>query len=512
MTKVVIKGQFHASEGSETVGTSGDHSDLVVQTLDRSTGNLAASSEPVEKEFLVGAKHAGDSLHRFQSTSHRPPAPVVEEAARPMDASIAPKMLERLFQAPRPSRRQFACQKGVQFLAGSTSYPAATSEEFPPHLLEARGDGLSLQSRTLRAPNLIHGVIQVHHHVKAIHHMHRVSGHRGDDRQIGLPHVAADESKAGDNLRSEDRQPLAQRRLGSLLSNPEQAASARVDLVDDRQEIGGPFALAPVDLVDADGCDSHQFAVCQSPFDEPFDRAMHRFPTGMKDACRLAPRHPPRPRGQESHHRPAHRTLSVAPRHVFDDHPMLTAVHSAGRVAQEHGNLPEGNETPSSFRQSIVARTRLKTFRAFPASAGVRLDVDLDLRVAFAPHELHVSEHEPGKVLNQIQEGFNFELDGWTPWLGLTPDWTPNRTTGGQPSFLHSDFFWPPPRDPRPEDLPSEDSPHSRYTFVREVAVSDGGRAAAGRERSETHGRGTQRANGAPSEGAAATFDARFKR
>ena len=93
MAKVVIKRQFHAAEGSEAVGTSGDHSDLVVEALDRSAGNLAASSEPVEKEFLVGAKHAGNPLHGLQSTSQGPPTPVVEKATCPMDVAIGPEVL-----------------------------------------------------------------------------------------------------------------------------------------------------------------------------------------------------------------------------------------------------------------------------------------------------------------------------------------------------------------------------------------------------------------------------------
>ena len=40
-SKCVIEGHFHRFEGAKSVRSSGDHSNLVVETLDRAAGKLA---------------------------------------------------------------------------------------------------------------------------------------------------------------------------------------------------------------------------------------------------------------------------------------------------------------------------------------------------------------------------------------------------------------------------------------------------------------------------------------
>ncbi len=47
VTEVVIKGRFHRFIGAETLGSSGDHTNLVVESFDRSGGNLSLGLEPV---------------------------------------------------------------------------------------------------------------------------------------------------------------------------------------------------------------------------------------------------------------------------------------------------------------------------------------------------------------------------------------------------------------------------------------------------------------------------------
>jgi hypothetical protein len=49
----VIEGDFHRFISPKPVGSSGHHSNLVVETLDGTAGNLGFGTEPVQQEFLV---------------------------------------------------------------------------------------------------------------------------------------------------------------------------------------------------------------------------------------------------------------------------------------------------------------------------------------------------------------------------------------------------------------------------------------------------------------------------
>ena len=55
-----------------------------------------------------------------------------------------------------------------------------------------------------------------------------------------------------------------------------------INLIDHRQETVGPFALAPVDLVNADRSNPLQLPMSQPPLDEPFHRVVNRLPTGLE--------------------------------------------------------------------------------------------------------------------------------------------------------------------------------------------------------------------------------------
>jgi hypothetical protein len=132
----------------------------------------------------------------------------------------------------------------------------------------------------------------------------------------------------------------------------------RIDLVDDRQEIVGPQAVAPVNLVDANGLDLPQFAVGQAPLHKPFDRAIHRFPTGLKYQRCLSPAQPAAPPGQESHHGASHRALAVTPGDMLDYGPVLPALDSPWCVEEIGGDSPQGHKQPAPPGQLFSSRLR----------------------------------------------------------------------------------------------------------------------------------------------------------
>ena len=96
----VIKGYFHSFVGTKAIGSSGHHSNLVVGAFDSTSRNLAFGAEPIQQEFLVGAQHASDFLHRLQTATHGPIAPVVKKSSNPDHGFVAPEVEEGFLQLP----------------------------------------------------------------------------------------------------------------------------------------------------------------------------------------------------------------------------------------------------------------------------------------------------------------------------------------------------------------------------------------------------------------------------
>jgi len=85
-----------------------------------------------------------------------------------------------------------------------------------------------------------------------------------NDVLIGLPHATTDKAKTFYRFRPQCSQPPPQRHLQPSLPELHQVSAVRNHLVDDREEVVGPQAVAPVNLVRAHTLDSPQFAEGQA--------------------------------------------------------------------------------------------------------------------------------------------------------------------------------------------------------------------------------------------------------
>jgi hypothetical protein len=85
--------------------------------------------------------------------------------------------------------------------------------------------------------DLIDRLAQVLSDVKAVQDMERVAGLLGDDLQIRLPHVAADERERGGALSPEPAEKLQECLRAAVLADPQQSLARRVNLVRERQEV-----------------------------------------------------------------------------------------------------------------------------------------------------------------------------------------------------------------------------------------------------------------------------------
>jgi len=417
----VIQGNFHRVVGAEAVGTSGDHSNLVVEALHRTSGNLASGFEPVHQERLMRPQHPRHLLHRLQAAAQGAGRPDVQKGAGPGQRVVAPEVLEGFLEHPGPASSQLALEQAVESAFGLPAHPAAFAQQFPAHLLELLGHRTAPQPPALGATNFVHSLVQVRGDVKTVQHMQGMACLGRDHGQIRPPHVAAHKTQSLHDRLSQSRQAPAQGGFGPALSHPQQTATMAVNLVNDRQEIIGPLALAPMDFIDPDRPDPFQYPVGQAPLHKPLDRAIDAFPTGAKGPRRFAPRQPPRPAGEETHHGDGHRTLALTPRDMLHHHPVFRAADPPGRVEKPRHDAPQRHKEPGTLRQLVIARRWLEAAGAPGGPGLVRLDGDFDatgLAVAIAPKP-DVPKNKSGKVLNRVQHGLNLQLNSWSPGRGL---------------------------------------------------------------------------------------------
>src|SRR5262245_40024127 len=103
-SQIVIEGKFHSVIGTESVGSSGDQSDFVVEALNGAIGDFSFGPKPVQDQRLMCAQHPGYLLHGFQTAPHGSETPVVEKAAGPDHGLVLPEIGEGFPLSPRPVR------------------------------------------------------------------------------------------------------------------------------------------------------------------------------------------------------------------------------------------------------------------------------------------------------------------------------------------------------------------------------------------------------------------------
>jgi len=406
---------------AKAIGSSGDHSDLVVEAFGGAVGDLAFGSEPIEDEFFVRAEHAGDFAHGLDAAAEGALSPDTQKGAGPSDGTVAPKVVEALLEHPCPAGGQFAAEELMESEPGFAPDAAAPAQQFPAHAFELGRLGLAAQAGALGAADLIDRLVEMRGDVEAVKDVKGVAGLGGDDLEVGFPHVAANKTDPAHHFLSEGGEAPAQSALRATRADPKQAAAVAVDLVDDGQEVVRAHPVAPVDLVKAEGFDPFEDAMGQAPLDEPVHRTVHGFPTGMKRPGGFAPRHASSPAGQEHHHRDRDWALALAPGDVLDGNAVLGAFDSTRGVVESRRDVPQGREEPGPCGQAIIPRRAFQADGALAVDGGMGFQMDVNLQGATVLPEPDLPVNETDKVLNPIQNGLNLELNSWSPgWLFFT--------------------------------------------------------------------------------------------
>ena len=374
----MIESSFHGVVGAKSIGSSGDYSSLVVESLGGGVGDFTFGSEPIEDEFLVGAEHGSYLAHGLDAAAQGALAPNIKKGGGPGDGTIAPEVMKGFLEHPGSGGGQLEVKEFVEFLLGAPANTAAAAKQFPAHVFEMGSFGAFAKAAVFSAAHLVKRLIEVRGDVEAIKDMEGVIGLGRDDIEVRPPHVTAHKAQPPDDFRSQSRQTLAKSCLGAPLSHPEKPAAVAVDLVDNGQEVLRAQALAPMDFVDADGFNALEFTMRQAPLDKPIHRAIDSFPTGLECPGGFAPRHAPSPAGEEDHHGDGDRTLSMAPREMLDTDAVGGTVHASRGVEEVRRDTPHGNETPKALRQAIVARCRFQARGAFAVHGRVGFHMDVD--------------------------------------------------------------------------------------------------------------------------------------
>src|SRR3990172_2308753 len=305
----MIESGFHSLVGPEPERSSGDHFQLVVQAFDGTGRDLATGSEPVEDEGLVVTEAAGGLLHGLELRPHHLGAPAVQEDAGPVRRDVGPEELEFLPQEVATNGAQGVAHELGQLDVLLGRAILRPLEEGPACALQDLAQSLRLQLLGLLPADLVDLLVHVGHDVKAVQDVDRLLGLLGDDLEVGLPHVAADEAQGDGSLAAELAEETQHRLHRAVAPNPQETAGPLVDLVDHGEEL----AAQPQHFVDADRADSIEAAVRQAPRHDHLDRAEHALPSGVEGPGHLRPAHALRPRRQEVGLHLYHHALPVRP-------------------------------------------------------------------------------------------------------------------------------------------------------------------------------------------------------
>src|SRR5436190_1021628 len=117
--------------------------------------------------------------------------------------------MECFLEHPSPAGGQLAAQQSVEFVLGTSAHLVAPAQEFAAHVLELGVQGATVQATALSTTHLVDRLIEVRADVETVQDVEGVAGFGGNDLEVGLPHVATDETQAGNDVRSKRRQAPA---------------------------------------------------------------------------------------------------------------------------------------------------------------------------------------------------------------------------------------------------------------------------------------------------------------
>lgn len=230
------------------------------------------------------------------------------------------------------------------------------------------------------AADFINGFAEFFGDVETVEHVERSGQHGGDDVEVGLPHVGADDLDLCATLRSQGLEKPGERCGVAIPNDTEEATATAVDLIDEGH-VAVAFAVS--DLIHPDGGDPLQIPVPEAEIDDPFHRAADVVPTGMEAGGGFLPTQTPCPRCEEMAVNIATGMLALRPRDGFGLDSASRAVHSAHGVGKQDGDVPDRYKLElAGGRHAVVSGSAFRASRANGLGVGSGDDPDDDLGLA----------------------------------------------------------------------------------------------------------------------------------
>ena len=376
----MIQGEFVGSVGFEAVRFSEGQFGFAVETLDSARGMHPTGAEPVQQQRSMleqGARHApGGCQARACSLA----APAAQEAVGLGGRAALPELLEVLLEQVGPDGAQVQLEQVGQLGLLRLAEVLGAFEQQPAAALEEGQLALLLEFAGLGGAHLVDHLAELAGDMEAVEHVQGLPGALADHGQVGLPHVGADHPQGRGAVGAEPLEEALEGLDLALLADPQQAAAAGVELVDE-----GQVAMAglPGDLVDADGGHAVQADASAAPSHGHGHGAMHGVPGGGEDAGRVLPREALGPAGEEPAEGLGRALLAVGPRHLLDlGRAAARAVHAAPGVDQEGRQAEHRHELEAARLQAVVTGPPAAAGGAHGAPVGARAHVDFQVAVA----------------------------------------------------------------------------------------------------------------------------------
>jgi len=317
------------------------------------------------REFLDGVNAGAQGLG----------APLMEEFTRPGRGVVIPELLELFLQQVRTHALQVVAQQVAQPEPLLVGQVLGALEQAPARFLERRFVALACHAPRFLGPHVVERQVHLRHHVEAVQNTERVGAVLGNQVQIGLPHVRADELDLGRQFLAEHDEELLEALARALPADPQQAGAAGFDLIDQRQVV---VAAAVGNFIDADRFDRIELPVLKPPLHDVLDGVANLLPAGAKAHCSLLPRQLARPVGQMQHVGAGQGVLTGGPGHLLDFDAAGVALHAPHAVQQFDCKAPHRDELEAALRQLIVAPRGLRAARAAGRGTDPRPYLDLN--------------------------------------------------------------------------------------------------------------------------------------
>src|SRR4030066_264758 len=231
----------------ETVRSALNDSDFVVQSLNKTKGDLVFGPAVGSNTVPMTVYHLGELLLVFQALPFQLPAPVLEELSRPGFAAVIPELTEGLLEQIGNVQPLVAREQELKVLAGGTGEILPVREQGVFLSLD-KLPVLALQASVLFRSGFIDRLTQVVDDVKLVIENRRPRGMPGGGIMKCLPHVHHGQADLFGLLFPEKSVELIHALLRAIFpTEPDRAALLQIA---DHDTVVVP--LANRDLVDAD--------------------------------------------------------------------------------------------------------------------------------------------------------------------------------------------------------------------------------------------------------------------